>query len=78
MAAKDAVAAYVNGLPAGRTIYGNGVYTSLKGIPGLVNVDAVEISKRGGRGGQTIALEAHQIAQTDTAHVTITTSASGG
>ena len=78
VAAKDAVAAYINSLPAGRTIYGNGVYTSLKGIPGLVNVDAVEISKRGGRGGQTIALEAHQIAQTDAAHVTITTLASGG
>ncbi len=77
-AAKDAIASHINALPAHATVYTNDLYTTLKDIPGKVNVVALQTSSTGfdSIGTTDIAVGTTEVAKTSASCIKIETVAS--
>lgn len=73
--AKEAIAEHINALAAHATVYANDLYTTLKDIPGKVNVMALQISKTGFDSMSTddIEIGTSEVAKTSTACIKIET-----
>lgn len=77
-AVKDAIASHINALPAHATVYTNDLYTTLKDIPGKVNVVALQTSSTGFDSMETadIAVGTTEVAKTSASCIKIETVAS--